>query len=119
MAADEAEPAVAHHRTWKQTSLQQNLEPVTDAQNHSAALGEFLDRLHHRRKTRDRSRTQVIAISKTAWQDNGVTICEILRLMPNEFNGLVQNVPDGVKRVVVAIGPGENDDSEFHCALAP
>jgi hypothetical protein len=31
----------------------------------------------------------------------------------------VQNVPDGVKRVVVAIGPGKNDDSEFHCALAP
>jgi hypothetical protein len=31
----------------------------------------------------------------------------------------VQNVADGVKRVVVAIGPGENDDSKFHVAPAP
>jgi hypothetical protein len=31
----------------------------------------------------------------------------------------VQDISDGVKRIVVAIGPGKNYDSEFHCVLAP
>jgi len=32
---------------------------------------------------------------------------------------LPQNVADGVKRVMVAIGPGKNDDSKFHAVAAP
>jgi hypothetical protein len=31
----------------------------------------------------------------------------------------VQDVSEGVKRVVVAIGPGKNDDSKFHEVAAP
>jgi hypothetical protein len=40
-------------------------------------------------------------------------------LVPDEFDGLVQDIADGVERVVVAIGPGKNNDSELHCVLAP
>jgi hypothetical protein len=40
-------------------------------------------------------------------------------LVPDEFDGLLQNVADGVKRVMVAIGPGKNDDSKFHAVAAP
>jgi len=39
--------------------------------------------------------------------------------VPDKFDGLLQDVADGVKRVVVAIGPGENDDSKFHAVPAP
>src|SRR5712692_3913522 len=39
--------------------------------------------------------------------------------MPDEFDRFLQDVSDGVKRVVVAIGPGENDDSKFHVVPAP
>jgi hypothetical protein len=40
-------------------------------------------------------------------------------LVPDEFNGLFEDVADGVKRVVVAIGPGKNYDSKFHVVAAP
>jgi len=40
-------------------------------------------------------------------------------LVPNEFDGLVQDVADGVKRVVVAIRAGKNYDSEFHRVGSP
>jgi len=44
---------------------------------------------------------------------------EVLRLVPDEFDGFVQDISYGVKRVVVAIGPRKDDDSEFHRVLAP
>ncbi len=56
---------------------------------------------------------------KAAGEDDGVTIGEVFRLVPDEFDGLLQDVADGVERVVVAIGPGKNDDSKFHAAVAP
>jgi hypothetical protein len=31
----------------------------------------------------------------------------------------LQDVADGVKRVVIAIGPRENNDSKFHAVVAP
>ena len=56
---------------------------------------------------------------KSTGQDNGVAIRKILRLVPDEFNRLFQDVPEGVKRVVVTIGPGKDDDSKFHVLVAP
>src|SRR5467141_5243026 len=119
VAADEAQAAIAHHRAGEQAGLAQNLEAVADAKYHSAAVREFFDRLHHRRKTRDGAGAQIIAVGKSAGQDNGVAIRQILGLVPDEFDGLLQNVADGVKRVMVAIGPGKNDDSKFHAVAAP
>src|SRR5207245_8579307 len=90
-----------------------------DTQDHAAGLGEFLDGLHHRRKSRDGASPQIVAVGESAGQDDGVAIREILGLVPYEFDGLLQDVADGVKSVVVAIGPGENDDSKFHAVVAP
>jgi hypothetical protein len=39
--------------------------------------------------------------------------------VPDEFDRFLQDVSEGVKRVVVAIGPGKNDDSKFHEVAAP
>src|SRR5260370_16878623 len=60
-----------------------------------------------------------MAVGKPARQNDGVGISEILRLVPDELDRFLQNVSEGVKRVVVAIGPGKNDDSEFHEVAAP
>src|SRR6266849_6203467 len=119
VAADEAQAAVPHHGAGKEARFTQNLEAVADAQDHAAAFREFFDGFHHRRKTRDGASAQVIAVGESAGQDNGIAICQILRLVPDEFDGLFQDVADSVKRVVVTIGPGENDDSKFHVAPAP
>src|SRR6267378_1605491 len=119
VAADEAQAAIAHHRAGEQARFAQNLEAVADAEYHSAAVREFFDGLHHRGKTRDGAGAQIIAVGKSAGQNNGVAIRQIFGLVPDEFDGLPQNVADGVKRVMVAIGPGENDDSKFHAVAAP
>jgi len=39
--------------------------------------------------------------------------------VPDELDRFLQDVSEGVKRVVVAIGPGKNDDSKFHEVAAP
>ena len=119
VAADKAQPAIAHHRAGKQAGFTQNLKAVADAQDPAAALRESLDRLHHRRKTRDSARAQIIAVGKSTRKNDGVTIREIFGLVPDEFHRLMKDVADGVKRVVVAIGPGKNDDSKFHALAAP
>src|SRR6266446_6241587 len=41
------------------------------------------------------------------------------RTMPPLLANFSMDFITGVKRVVVAIGPGENDDSKFHVAPAP
>src|SRR5467141_58296 len=119
VAADEAQAAIAHHRAGEQAGLAQNLEAVADAEYHSAAVCEFFDGLHHRGKTRDGAGAQIIAVGKSAGQNNGVAIRQIFGLVPDEFDRLLLNVADGVERVMVAIGPGENDDSKFHAVAAP
>src|SRR5260370_585200 len=116
-----AEPraAVGDHRAGKQASFAQNLEPVAHAKNQAAAICEFFNRLHHRRKARDGAGAQVVAVGESARQDDGVAIREIFRSVPDEFDGLFEDVSDGVKGVVVAVGPGKNNDSKFHAAAAP
>jgi hypothetical protein len=58
-------------------------------------------------------------VGEAAGENNGVTIGEILRLMPDEFDGFVEDVADGVERVVIAVGPGKDEDSKFHAAMTP
>jgi hypothetical protein len=61
----------------------------------------------------------VFAIRKTAGQNDGVTIREVLRLVPDEFDRLVQDIAERIKRVVVAIRAGKDYDSEFHRVGSP
>src|SRR6266436_2203095 len=119
MAADETQAAVAHHRAGQQARLQQNLKAVADSQHHPAALRELADRLHYRREPRNRSGTQIVPISEAARQDNGVAIGKVLRLVPDELYGLLEDVADGVKRVVIAVGARKNNYSKFHAVIAP
>ena len=119
VAADISQAAVAHHCAGEKARFAENLEAIANSQDHAAALGESLDGLHHWRKTRDGAGAQVIAEGKTAGQDDGIAVRQIFRLVPDEFDGLPQGVPDGVKSVVIAIGPGKNNDSKFHAVAAP
>src|SRR5713226_1003515 len=119
MSADETQAAVAHHSARKQAGFEQNLKAIADPKNHAAVPGKLPDRFHHRRKACDGSGAQIIAVREAARQNDGVAIREVLRLVPDKFDGLFQDVPEGIKRVVVAIGPGEDDDSKFHVVVTP
>jgi hypothetical protein len=39
--------------------------------------------------------------------------------VPNKFNRLFQDVTDGVKRVVIAVGARKDHYSKFHAVFAP
>jgi hypothetical protein len=39
--------------------------------------------------------------------------------VPDQFHGLVQNLSQRIKSIVIAIGTGKNNNSKFHCGLAP
>src|SRR5215472_3237205 len=119
VAADEPEALVAHHGAGEQARFAQNLEAVADAEHQPAGGGKFLDGLHHRRKAGDGAGAQIVAVGESAGQNEGVAVREVLRLVPDELDGLLEDVSDGVKGVVVAIGPWKNNDSKFHEAVAP
>src|SRR6266705_2709213 len=119
VATNEAQAAISHHRAGEQACFAKNLEAIANAQDHAAALGEFFDGPHHRRKTRDGASAEIVAVGKSAGQNDGVAVRKIFRLVPDKFDGLPQDVADSVKSVVVTIGPGENDDSKFHVVPAP
>ena len=93
MAADKAQAGVAHHRAGEQAGFEQNLKAVADAEDQSAAFGEFFHGLHHRREAGDRAGAQIVAVGKAAGQDDGVAVRQIFGLVPDEFNWLVKDLP--------------------------
>ena len=112
--ADEFQPAIAHQRARQQPSFHQNLESVAHAQHQPARGRELLHRVHHRRKLGDGAAAQVIAVSKTARQNDCVQIAERRLIVPDIFNRLPKVLTHRVKRVVVAVAAGKNNDSESH-----
>jgi len=73
--------------------LRKDLEAVADAEYHSTTVCEFFDGLHHRRKTRDGAGAQIIAVGKSARQDNGVAIRQIFGLVPMNSTGFRRTLP--------------------------
>jgi hypothetical protein len=114
VAADEAEAGVAHHRAGEEAGFEEDLETVADAEDQAAVFREFGDGVHHGRKAGDGAGAEIVAIGEAAGEDDGVAIVEVFGLVPDEFDGLLKDVADGVEGVVIAVGPGKDYDSEFH-----
>jgi len=114
VAADEAETGVAHHGAGEEAGFEKDLEAVADAEDEAAVFCEFGDGIHDRRKASDGAGAEIVAVGKAAGEDDGVAAVEVFRLVPDEFDGLLEDVADGVEGVVVAVGPGKDYDSEFH-----
>ena len=91
VAADEAQPLVAHQRAGQKPRFAENLEAIANAQHQAARAREARDGIHHRRKTGDGAGAQVVAVRESAGQNDGVEAGEVLRLVPDEFSGLVED----------------------------
>jgi hypothetical protein len=118
-ARHEFDPFVANHRAGQQSSLEEDLETVADAENRSAALRKPLHRRHDWRKARDRTGPQVVAVGKAAGQNHGIGTGDIGILVPDELGLLAENLTGGIPGVAVGVGTGENDDGEFHIHHRP
>jgi hypothetical protein len=116
VAADEAEAGVAHHGAGEEAGFEKDLETVADAEDKAAVSCEFSDGVHDGREAGDGAGAEIVAVGEAAWEDDGVAIVEVFGLVPDEFDGLLEYVADGVEGVMIAVGPGKDYDSEFQCA---
>jgi len=116
VAADIAEARVAHHGAWKQARFQEDLKAVADAEDGAAGFREFRDGVHDRREAGDGAGAEVVSVSEAAGEDDGIAILDIFGLVPDKFDGLAEDRAEGVESVVIAVGPGEDNDSEFQGA---
>ena len=119
VAADETKAGVAHHRARKHARFAERLKTVADTEDHATGAREFFDGLHDGRKASDGAGAEIVAVGEATGQDNGVAIREVLRLVPDEFDGFVQDAAERVKRVVIAIRAGKDYDSKLHRVGSP
>jgi uncharacterized protein with GYD domain len=64
------------------------LKAVAYPQHKSSAVREFPDRIHHRRKARERTGSQVITVGKSAGKYDGVVRRQIGVTVPDEVDWL-------------------------------
>ena len=119
VAADKAQAGIAHQRAGKQSRFAEDLEAIADAQDQAAGTGKSIEGPHDRRKTGDGAGAEIIAIRKAAGQDDRIEAGEIFGLVPDEFDRLPQDAADGVESVVIAIGTGKDDNTNFHRLATP
>jgi hypothetical protein len=86
--ADKMQIFIPHQRAGQKSGFAQNLKTVADTENEFSLRRKFFDRLHHGRKTRQRTGSQIIAVGKTARNDDGVITAQIRFLVPHKINRL-------------------------------
>ena len=105
---------VADEGAGQQAGLRQDLKAVAYPEHRAPGAGKGDDFLHDGRKTRNGAATQIIAIGESTRQHHRITAREGLLLVPDKFRLLTKHMLDGMVGVMVAIGPGKNNDGESH-----
>ena len=114
VAADVSLACVAHQRAGQQPRLAQNLESVAYAHHQSARVGKLPHALHDRRKARDRPGPQVVAIGKSARDQDCVAAFQVVRLMPQIRHRRAHHRAECVVRILIAVGTGKHQNAELH-----
>src|SRR5579862_3409840 len=116
--ADIFQPDIAHQRARQQPRFAEDLKPVADAQHNPATRGEFLHRLHDRRKARNGSRAQVVAVCKATWHQDCVAVLQIVRLVPQECYRLLGDLLNRPVGIMVAVRSRKNQHAKLHRELS-
>jgi hypothetical protein len=112
--ADELEALVAKHRSGQQADLEQNLEPVADAEHEPPAFSEALHRLHHGAEPGDGSRPEVIPIGKSPWEDESIKSLDVGVLMPDILDWLFKYVLNHAVAIMIIIAAGKHHHAKSH-----
>src|SRR5665213_1918257 len=107
---------VPNEHAWQESALAEYLKSVADTKHRAAFVRIANNIAHDWREPRDGARPQIIAIGKSARQNDEIDIFpNRIGFMPNEFGiRLAEHKLHGVHRVVIAIRAGENDDAGSH-----
>src|SRR5207244_6395353 len=68
-------------------------------------------------ETRDGPAAQIITISKSAWQHDGIKAGQRSRFVPNVFRAQPIEPVDRAQAILVTIGTRKLDDGEFHLSV--
>src|SRR5688572_5500308 len=110
--------AIANQGAWQQSSLAKDLKTVTDSEHKAAALGEFFDRIHDRRKTREGAGAQVVAVGEASRNDHRVVSAEIRVAVPDKVDRLADVFRDHVIGIVIAIRTRKDNNAEFQASIS-
>ena len=88
MLADKMQIPVSDQRPGQKTGFAKYLKAIADAQHQPAALRKLPDRIHYRRKTRQGSGAQIIAVRKTAGDNHCVVTAEVSIPVPDKIDRL-------------------------------
>ena len=112
--ADVLQSSIAHERAGKKSCFTQNLKTIADADDQTTRGSKLTDLIHDGRKLSDCSRAQVVAVSKAAGHNNGITVFQVMRIMPEHRRLLAGGGNGRVVAILIAIGAGKDDDAKFH-----
>src|SRR4029077_13663550 len=119
VTADEAQSLIAHQSAGQKPGFAENLKAIANAEDETTRAGEPRNRVHYRRKTRDRAGAQIIAVGEAAGQNHGVETGEVLRLVPDGLGRYVKDFVYSVQGIVIAVRSGKYDDTNFRHAASP
>jgi hypothetical protein len=112
--ADVFESRIAHERAGKKTGFTKDLKAIADADDQATRRGKFTHLIHDGREFGNGAGAQVITIGKAARDNDGVTIFQVVRIMP-EHGRLLSGGGNGrIVTILIAIGAGKDDDAKFH-----
>ena len=115
---EKGQPAVLLQRARHEARLGEHLETVADAKHRSTFGRVARDRLHHGRKTGQRSWSQVVPVGESAGKDDAVERRQVTLGMPDELR-IGAELRDRRGRVVLTVGPREDDDANPGHDLGP
>ena len=116
VSANELSAFVVAQCTRKQACLTQHLESIahTEHQTSSARVGHHL--FHDGREACNRTAPEVISVAESPREDHQVDPFQVAIFVPEPLHMEPEFRAEGVFHVVVAIGPWEGDDADFHAS---
>jgi len=90
LPANVLESGIPHQSPGKQARFSKYLESVTDAEDQAARGGKTFDGLHHRGKPGNSAGSQVVAVGKSARNNNRIDSSQVFRIVPQKGYRLVR-----------------------------
>ncbi len=112
--ADEVQSGIAGEGSGEESSLGQDLEAVADAEDGFTGVGMVDSGAQGGGEAGDRTAAQVVAVAKSAGNDDDIDVTEIAVLVPDHLGGLAEEALGDPLDVAIAVGAGEDDDAKFH-----
>src|SRR5882762_9601286 len=117
MLAAELKRTIPDQSARKQAGLAEDLKTVADAQDQPAIGGKGLHGLHDGAETGNRPGAQIVAVAKSARNDDRLTVAQRSFLVPKQPRRMPEDIAEHMHGVLVAIRSWKLEDGKIHLFL--